>query len=207
MKRITSFLAAVFLAPASAFSFAHTWYIQEIYSNSSGSVQFVELFGDTLDGEIFMSGSTLNFLVNGTTQKTMTFSNATATDGSGDLSGSTLNKTVLIGTANLTVLYGVTPDYIIPANFLATGGLNAVNFSASGDQVNLTNLPTNGFSSLDGLVHNGGTTAADTSIQTFASPKNFAGQTAIIPEPATIGSLGIGAAFLAGMIFLRRHRA
>lgn len=154
-----------------------------------------------------MNGQTLNFLVNGVAQKTMTFSNATATDGTGDLSGSTLNKTVLIGTANLATLYGVTPDYIIAANFLATGGLNGISFSASGDRVNLTNLPTNGFSSLDGLVSNFGTTAADTAIQTFATPKNFAGQAAIIPEPATIGSVVFGAATLAGLIFMRRRRA
>jgi serralysin len=207
MKRLTSFLAALLLAPASAFCFAHTWYIQEIYSNASGSVQFVEFFGNTLNGEDFLNGQTLNFLVNGVTQNTMTFSNATATDGTGDLSGPTLNKTVLIGTANLATLYGVTPDYIIPGNFLATGALNRIVFSASGDQVNLTNLPTNGSSSLDGLVNNFGTTAADTAIQTFATPKNFAGQTATIPEPATIGSVGFGAATLAGLIFLRRRRA
>jgi hypothetical protein len=153
-----------------------------------------------------MNGQTLSFQISAAPVNTMTFSNATATDGTGDLAGSTLGKTVLIGTANLFSLYGVNPDYIIPANFLSQGALNSVIFSASGDRVNLTNLPTNGVSSLDGLTTNFGQTAADTAINSQATPKNFAGQTATIPEPGTAACVVLGAGALAGITFARRRR-
>ena len=201
MKRIVSlFGATLLLAPGTAFSFAHLWEIQEIYTSANGSVQFVELFTDTGTGEIFMSGQTLSWDINGAPQNTMTFSNATATDGSGDLSGSTLNKSVLIGTANLGTLYGIVPDYIIPANFLTRGATNSVIFSASGDRVNLANLPTDGIMSLNGLVHDPNNTA----INSQATPTNFAGQTVTIPEPGTAALIAFGSV-LSG--FARRRRS
>jgi serralysin len=204
MKTLASLVAAVFLVPVSAFSFAHTWAIQEIYTNADGSVQFIEFF-TSFSSEDFMSNQTLKFDINLMTQKTMTFNNASATDGTGDLSGSTTNKTVLIGTANLAALYGVTPDYIIPANFFAQGSLNSLVFSASGDRVNLTNLPTNGVSSLDGLVNNFGTTAAATAVNPVGTPKNFTGQTANIPEPGTLGLVALGVGLM-GLIWGRRRK-
>jgi hypothetical protein len=205
MKSLAPFFAAVLFAPASAFSFAHLWKIQEVYTDASGTVQFVEFF-TTGSGETSTNNQILRFQINAVTQGSMIFSDATATDGSGDLSGSTASKTLLIGTSNLFSLYGVQPDYIIPANFLSAGSLNSVIFSASSDRVNLTNLPTNGVSSLDGLVNNAGTTAADTAVNPQASPKNFAGQTAIIPEPGTASCMLIGAGVLGALTFIRRRR-
>jgi serralysin len=195
----------VLLAPASAFSFAHLWAIQEIYTNADGSVQFIEFF-TTSPSEPSLSFSTIKFDINLVTQRTFTFNNATATDGTGDLSGSTASKTVLIGTANLAALYGVTPDYILPANFVAQGSLNSIVFSASGDRVNLTNLPTNGVSSLDGLVNNFGTTAAATAVNAAGTPRNFAGQNATIPEPGTLGLIALGVG-LTGLVWGRRRKA
>ncbi|HZJ17081.1 MAG TPA: PEP-CTERM sorting domain-containing protein [Chthoniobacteraceae bacterium] len=205
MKTLASLLAAVLLAPASAFSFAHLWAIQEIYTNADGSVQFIELF-TTAPSEVFMTNQTLKFDINLVTQKTFTFNNTTATDGSGDLSGSTTNKTVLIGTANLAALYGVMPDYLLPANFLAQASLNSIVYSAANDRVNLTNLPTNGVGSLDGLVNNSGTTAAATAVNAIGSPRNFAGQSANIPEPGTLGLVALGMG-LVGLVWGRRRKA
>jgi hypothetical protein len=167
-------------------------------------VQFVEFFTSG-SGETSTNGTMLSFQINAVAQNTMTFSNVTATNGNGNLSGSTFNKTLLIGTANLLPLYGVNPDYIIPANFLTQGSLNSVIFSASSDRVNLTNLPTNGVSSLDGLIGNFGTTAAATAVNAQASPKNFAGQTAIIPEPGTAACMILGAGALGTVAFIRRR--
>jgi serralysin len=203
MKRIASlFAATLLLAPASAFSFAHLWEIQEIYTNATGSVQFVELFTDTGSSEIFLSGQTLSWDIGGVHQNTMTFSNATATDGSGDLSGSTLNKSVLIGTANLGTFYGIVPDYIIPANFLTRGAVNSVIYSASSDRVNLANLPTDGVMSLNGLVDD----PTSTAINSQATPTNFAGQTFTIPEPRIAGLIALGSV-LSGLVFARRRRS
>jgi PEP-CTERM motif len=205
MKTLASLLAAVLLSPASAFSFAHLWAIQEIYTNADGSVQFIELF-TTGPSEDFIPNQTLKFDINLVTQRTMTFNNASATDGTGDLSGSTTNKTVLIGTANLATLYGVMPDYILTANFLAQGSLNSIVYSASGDRVNLTNLPTNGVGSLDGLVNNFGTTAAATAVNAQGTPRDFAGQNATIPEPGTLGLIALGVG-LTGLVWGRRRKA
>ena len=203
MKRIASlFVATWLLTPAPVLSFAHLWEIQEVYTNATGSVQFVEFFTDSGSGEIFMSGQTLSWDINGAPQNTMTFSNATATDGTADLSGSTLNKSVLIGTANLATLYGIVPDYIIPANFLTRGAANSVIFSASGDRVNLANLPTDGIMSLNGLVHN----STNTAINPQATPTNFAGDTVTIPEPGIAGLIVLGGV-LSGFAFARRRRS
>src|SRR4030095_15372147 len=98
------------------------------------------------------------------------------------------------------------PDYILTANFLAQGSLNSIVYSASGDRVNLTNLPTNGVGSLDGLVSNFGTTAAATAVNAQASPKNFAGQMGILPEPGTAGGMILGAGALGALAFIRRRR-
>ena len=203
MKTLASLLAAVLLAPASAFSFAHLWAIQEIYTNADGSVQFVEFF-TTAPAEIDLSDETIKFDINLVTLRTMTFNNASATDGTGNLAGSTTNKTVLIGTANLAALYGVTPDYILPANFLAQGSTNSIIFSASFDRVNLTNLPTNGVASLDGLVNN--SNPAATAVNAQGTPSNFGGQSATIPEPGTLGLFALGIGF-AGLVLGRRRKA
>ena len=205
MKRLASLLAAVVLAPASAFSFAHFWDIQEIYTNATGTVQFIEFFENTGGGEIFLSSAApIRFEINQVTVNSMAFTNATATDGTADLSGSTFNQTFLVATANFQSLYGFAPDYIIPANFFAAGALNTIEFPTGPDEVSLANLPTNGVMSLNGIPGNNLATA--TSINAQASPRNFAGQTAIIPEPGTTGCMIVGAGALGVLTFIRRRR-
>ena len=205
MKTLASLFAAVLLAPASAFSFAHFWDIQEIYTNAAGTVQFIEFFENSSGGEIFLSAaSPIRFEINQATVNSMAFTDATATDGSADLSGSTFGKTFLVATANFQSLYGFAPDYIIPANFLAAGALNTIEFPTGPDEVSLANLPTNGVMSLNGIPGNDLSTA--TSINAQASPKNFAGQTAIIPEPGIMGLIALGAG-LVGLVWGRRRKA
>ena len=189
----SSLIAAALALSSSAQAGFHLFDIQEIYTNGAGDVQFVELF--TTDGnQPFLSGHTLTFQLNGVNQNSMSFTN---------LVGSTANKSVLIGTANLTTLYGVTPDFVIPANFFTAGSNNFINFAENTDRVNLSLLPNNGTSSLNGLVNDPGTTSASTSFNSQATPTNFAGQTATIPEPtgAALVLLTLGAASL------RRRRA
>ncbi|MES2922692.1 MAG: PEP-CTERM sorting domain-containing protein [Verrucomicrobiota bacterium] len=170
-----SLVAAAFAVGGSAQAAFHLFEIQEIYTNSAGTVQFIELF-TAFGGQQFLAGHSITFQLNGVSQTPFSLS---------DLPGDTSNKTFLVGTANLTTLYNVTPDFIIPASFFTAGANNFINFAEGTDRVNLTLLPTNGTSALNGLVGNTGQTAAATSVNAQATPRNFAGQTATIPEPAT----------------------
>jgi serralysin len=211
VKTILSASAAVMLVPSGAFAFAHLWKIQEVYSNATGSLQFIEFLDNSGGGEFFLSSAVpLQFQINGVTVNSMPFDNTTATDGSGDLStappGTTLNRTFLVATANFQGLFGFAPDYIIPANFMQLTGANrTVEFPSGPDEVSLTSLPLDGVMSLNGNV--GNSSPSSTSINSQASPRNFAGQTVNIPEPGSLSTLVLGGAALGGLAFLRRRRS
>lgn len=187
-----SLIAAACAISGSAQASFHLFDIQEIYTNSAGTVQFIELFSPSA-GQGSLSGHSVTFELNGVTSATFNLSN---------LVGDTTNKTVLLGTANLTALYSVTPDFVIPANFFTAGANNFINFSGGTDKVNLTLLPTNGTWSLNGLINDAGETSASTSVNAQATPTNFAGQTATIPEPAAAALVVLAS----GVTGLRRRR-
>lgn len=184
-KLITSLSAALLTISTSHASF-HFFDLQEIYSNGDGSVQFVELFTPS-GSQQFLSGQTLQYQVNNVPSQTLTFGN--------NLPGDTTNKTFLVGTSNLGALYGVTPDYVMPPNFLSAGAIGALNFASGTDVVSLANLPTDGVMSLNGLTNDPSPSA--TSLDAQATPRNFAGVTATIPEPAAFLALAAGAVLLA----------
>jgi hypothetical protein len=110
--RVAACAVAVFSVFASArLSHAafHLWSISEIYSNSDGSVQFVELFTSS-------SGQTL-------TSGTHIVSNAHTFTFPSGLSQDTTNKHMLLATAGFGALAGgVTPDFTIPSNFFSVAG-------------------------------------------------------------------------------------
>jgi len=170
----------------------HLFDIQEVFSNGDGTVQFIELF-TTFGNQQFLTGHTLTFQINSTTQSSVVLST---------LPGDSANKTFLIGTSTLETLYGVRPDFVIPANYLTAGANNFINFAEGTDRVNLTLLPTNGNSSLNGETGNSAETSAATSVNALATPKNFAGQTTTIPE-STAAALGLLA--LGVMVLLRKR--
>lgn len=88
-------------------------HIQEVYSNANGTVQFVEFY-TTGFSELFLTGVQLQLQVSGTPVNSFTFPS--------DLPGdTTADRTFLAATANFITLYGITPDYIIPPNFLSGG--------------------------------------------------------------------------------------
>jgi hypothetical protein len=117
---------------------AHLWRVQEIFSNPSGTVQFIELAtccGST--GEIFMAGQQLR-----SNSNTFTFP--------ANLSGSTLDKHVLLATDGYAAIPGAPArDHEIPANFFSING-DAISF-ATYDTMSFGPgvLPTNGTSSLN----------------------------------------------------------
>ncbi|MGE5088279.1 MAG: hypothetical protein ACM3QY_04055 [Candidatus Levyibacteriota bacterium] len=145
----------------------HLWRIDEIYSDASGSVQFIEL-SVTSSGEQFLAGHTISVTEGNNPAHTLTFPS--------DLPGDTANRHFLIATAGFAKLGLVTPDYVVPDGFLYIpegtidyAGVDVVGYHA---------LPTDGVHSID---RNGNAMVN--------SPTNFAGKTATIgPAPAASAS-------------------
>ena len=183
-RLITVFAALTASALTQAHAGFHLYDIQEIYSNSDGSVQFVELFTasnnqQNLNGHELWLRNNVNAVVG----EYIFPSNGPAP---------TSNTVLLLGTSNLATLYGVTPDFVIPANFLEADLGNYLDFDGQ-DFLDIDSLPLDGTQSLDGLIGNTDRTAF--TINSNATPTNFSGQTATIPEPATglLALLGLSA--------------
>jgi len=154
-----------------AFASYHTFRIEQIYSNASGTVQFIVMRESmNVNGESQWTDNAL----------TSTHANTTAMypfpkdlpgemdDGYGMMVQSpTANRRVLIATPGFAALGLVTPDYVMPTGFLATAG-GTVNYAAV-DQVTYPSLPTDGIHAID---RNGAV------IQGIAT--NFAGQSAAV---------------------------
>jgi hypothetical protein len=178
------------LAATAAEAGHHSWDITELFSNSSGSVQYVELFcpanGESGLGPFTLTTgtNTLNFVTNLP-------------------SATTANTWVLCATAGFNSLPGgIVPDYIVPANFFPTGG-GTINYAGGADIWNYTAVPT------DGVLarQRNGTNATN-------SPRNFAGASGSVnlgtPVPATqswaLAAL-VGGILLVGSGLLRRRGA
>ena len=179
-------LFTVAMLPSPAQAGFHLWTIREVYTDSSGSLQFIELV-DSFGGQIFVGGKTINVTNLGATQ-TLSFTLP------GNLSGSTAGNTLLFGTAGLAAAGGPTPDYIIPNNFLFAAGGSIGFFGSNGGPY--TALPTDG--------SNSRTWAGGNALN---SPQNHAGQTGtiVVPEPATWTLFGAGLTCL-GFVMRRRIR-
>ncbi|HEV3137736.1 MAG TPA: dockerin type I domain-containing protein, partial [Pirellulales bacterium] len=121
----------------------HFWKIDQIYSNASGTVQFVEL-GDTSNGETVVGGKTLT----SSSGQTFTFPSdlpaGTATAG----------HHMLLATPGYNALNGATKaDFTLPAHFLNTSG-DTLNYASGFDSVSfgdsqLPMLPVDNLHSLN----------------------------------------------------------
>jgi serralysin len=170
----------------------HEWKISEVYSNATGTVQFIEFLQPSFsfDDERFVAGQTLTDAAFG---HTFTF-------GSSLPNQPPPSSHFLVATPGYAALSGVpAADYVLPANnFFNTAG-DTLTFATFVDQLQFTGaqFPTNGTSSLN---RDYGATTLTTARN---SPTNFAGQSgSVVPEPATAGLLACGA-----VMVLRRHRA
>lgn len=154
----------------------HVFGVNEVYSNPSGSIQFIELhdrFGSDFEG--FFNGVTI---VSGA--NTYTFPS--------DLPNQqTANKFVLLGTAGYAALPGVpAPNFTIPANFFNPAG-DTLNYGFGADIISFGPVPASASQSLN-------RSGADM-LAGPTSPTNFAGDTGSVPEPATLSLLaGLGIA-------------
>jgi hypothetical protein len=146
------------LATASAHASFHLWKLNELFSNASGTIQYVELTS-SFSGEQFIADHTLTSTVNNVA-RVYTFPS--------NLPGDSARKTMLIATEGFAALNLVTPDYVVPNGFFGVDG-GTVDF-AGVDIWQHPPLPTDGRSSLD--RPSGGIR--------LASPFNFAGATATV---------------------------
>jgi hypothetical protein len=143
----------------------HLWRIEEIFSDPSGTVQFIEMATCcNSTGETFTAGHLLRSNAN-----TFTFP--------GNLTGTTFRKHLLLATDGYDAIPGAPPrDYEIPANF----------FSVTGDSISFETydvmtfgagvLPTNGTTSLNKDPDD----PLDLKYQDVNSPTNFNDQTGSI---------------------------
>lgn len=156
------FASLMVCVPALAGS--HTWRFNEIFSNASGTVQFIELKCD-ISGENFVGGLQIT-----TANGTFAFP--------ANLSGSTQNKKLLIATAAFAALPGApVPDYTIPANFIPING-GTIRYNPASNYDSWTYgagvIPTNGVASVQFTSWNPGSTA-ETFTTATNSPTNYSG--------------------------------
>jgi len=151
-RRLATLTVVLGLAAASpAAAGHHLWDFTEIYSNASGTVQYIEMIGGANNEQglgpftITAGANTLNFVTNLS-------------------SSATAGAWVLVATSNFSALPGgITPDYIIPGSFFSTSG-GTLNYASGADVWNYTAIPT------DGVLarQRNGSDATN-------SPRNFAG--------------------------------
>jgi len=173
--------AAVFCASTMITSPArgafHLWSLQELYSNASGTLQFIELVDQGVGGQEFVQNTTISVTnVGGTMTHMFTFPT--------NLPGNSFEKTFIIGTSGIQAAGGPVPDFVVPNGFLFTGGGSISYFQASGPY---TALP------LDGLMCRDFPSGTNNATN---SPVNFAGQTGVVngvPEPTALVLTSIGA--------------
>ena len=159
------------MAAGSANASFHLWRMTELFSNASGTVQYLEL-ATAYSGEQFLFDHTLT-----TDLQVFRFPNG--------LPGDSANKTFLVGTEGFAALNLVTPDYVVPNGFFRLDG-GTVEF-AGVDVWNYPPLPVDGRRSLDRATNN----------PAIASPVNFEGKTATIdlnpavPPPLALNVQGL----------------
>lgn len=147
---------------------SHTWNVNEVFSDASGSIQFVELVeANGTPNETGVPGHSLT-----SNAKSFTISGPA-------LASPTSNKFYLIATAGFAALPGApTPDATIPAGVLPSF------FSTAGDTV--TYVPWDAFSF--GAVPTDGTTSLNADLSTGPnSPTNYAGVTGSVDAAPTPG--------------------
>jgi len=166
-RGIVATLGLCLLATRGAFAGAHTWRVNEVFSNADGTVQFIELresgggsFETGVGGHLVTSESGGSFTITSNVASPTSF------------------KSILFGTAAYDALpNSPTPDYIIPANFFSISGdtVSYVPYSA----LTFPSVPTDGLLSLNADLTTG-----------LNSPTNYAGQTGSVnaaPPPTPPG--------------------
>jgi len=165
LARALALASLMALPAAQAQAGAHTWDVNEVFSDATGNIQFVELVeANGTPNEIGVPGNNL-------TSNTKSF----AIPGS-PLTPPTSNKFFLLGTAAFAALPGAPPpDALIPA------GVLPFFFSPSGDTVT--------YGPYDSLVFGSLPTDGITSSTGVNSPTNYAGTSGSVNAAPAIPAL------------------
>lgn len=166
--RVALSIIGLAVAASPALATLHTWRVSELYSDSTGNVQFIqfhEIAGDA--NEQFLAGHTI-------------VAGATFTFGANlPLPSNSAGRSFLVATTGYQALPGaVNPDYIIPSNFLSRSG-GSLNYATGIDVFTYGALPSDGHSALFrvGTFGSSFTTGAN-------SEANYAGATGSVTVPA-----------------------
>jgi len=172
VRSVATGLFALSIWGSIAWAGSHTWRINEVFSNSDGSVQFIELIETCISGgETGLAGHQVRSVANIVNLSSLS-------------PGTSADKTLLFGTANLTTYGGPAPDYIIPANFFSLTGDTLQYTPYHSCNVTTGSVPTNGTSSLNRAA--GCLTASCPLTVALNSPKNFAGVSSPVTAPTCI---------------------
>ncbi len=165
-KLLAAFLFLILLPALPAQADFHDWRIVSIYSNPDGSLQYIQLLSST-EGQGVLGGHRIVATPqNGSESKIFEFPN--------NITGSTLNRFLLLATDNLASLPGgIEADFVIPAGFLPLTGGSLVFEGADSFQYTAGQLPKNGSQALSRTQ--GAVTAA---------VQNFIGQFSTITDQA-----------------------
>jgi len=149
----------------------HLWNISELYTNSTGTLQFIEL-STSAGGQQFVGSQQIHVIMTGGSP-TNTFTVPA------NLPSDTTNKTFLIGTAGIQEFGGPKPDYVMPNGFLFSAGGTISFFGANSG--GYTALPTDGVMA---RVFGVGSNVVN-------NPQNFAGQMGQVVVPVGVW-MGMG---------------
>ena len=158
LRPIAAALGLFALTGGTAFGGAHTWDVNEVFSNPDGTIQFIEL-RETGGGQ-FETGVGGHTVTSDSSSVLIT----------SNVASPTTFKHILFGTAAYDALpNSPTPNYFIPANF----------FSISGDTITYNPYDTMTFPG--GVLPTDGVMSLNRDLSTGVnSPTNYAGQTGSI---------------------------
>jgi serralysin len=180
-------LTSLVASTPSANAAFHLWQVKEVFTNASGSVQFVEMF-DSFASETFVNGFTLSANSDGNI-KTFTFPSNLVHQTPGSL---------LLATSGFGSLPGaVTPDFTfdqggVVGMFFNPNATNlSFTYSGSGDSMSFTgaSLPKDGIHSLTDAGAVGFPPGTPNISSGTNSPTNLLGNSGSVnlsPEPTTI---------------------
>lgn len=188
----------LFLFPSlDASAGSHSWRVNEVFSNASGTIQFIEL------KECCGLPDETHLVAEQVTTNTNFFQFPD------NIVGPTSNKTLLFATDAFALLPGApVRDYAIPANFFNVNG-DTIRYNPDGNYDTFTfgpgDLPTNGVNSIQITSY-----ATHSFVTGPNNPTNYAGQSGTvagnIPTVSEWGVATIALAILAAGSLLIRHR-
>jgi hypothetical protein len=192
---LVSVVSVVLLAPSPARASHHLWTFSQIFSNASGTVQFMQLV-TTEDGEDSIVNVPIT--IGG---KTFTFNKNLSSTATGT------HKWILIGTTGFASTPGApTPDFIMPDNFLSTGS-GSLNYAFNTDVWNYGALPADGVNALHRDRAGGTLTTGPNTPENFNLQTGSVNVSASVPAlPAAGVAVLVGALLLAGSGLVRRTR-